>query len=198
MRRKRNVRKLLIPRYFLGLCPRVARDAPPRPWVRCCGGGEQVNTKRQRRYVGQREFARELDVAPSYVAKLVQQGKIPTIGGRIDREAALKALEAEAAAKAGSGESYYSARAKLVQVQSHLKLLELQQRRGELVRAEEMREAATRVFARCRDRLLRIHLEVRQRYPAHPEVAAAVDERVRAALEELSRGLLPMPGADGA
>jgi hypothetical protein len=122
--------------------------------------------------LSQRAYAKSRGVSPQYVNKLVLQGKIPTVEGKINPAKADAAIErgrdpahdlqrkqpvsqvpVQREQSAGSV-SFLQARTVREQIKAKLDKLEYDRRTGKLVEAEKVKEAAESAFKNTRDRLL--------------------------------------------
>jgi hypothetical protein len=129
--------------------------------------------------LSQRAYAKSRGVSPQYVNKLVLQGKIPTVEGKINPVKADAAIERGRdpahdlqrkqpvpAVPSGTGTrvqvreqspgsvSFLQARTVREQIKAKLDKLEYDRRTGKLVEAEKVKEAAESAFKNTRDRLL--------------------------------------------
>lgn len=122
--------------------------------------------------ISQRAYAKSKNVSPQYINKLVQQGKIKTVDGKIDAAKADAAIErsrdpahdlqrkpvASAAPiirEQNPGQvTFLQARTVREQIKAKLDKLEYDRRTGKLVESEKVKEVAENAFKNVRDRFL--------------------------------------------
>lgn len=140
------------------------------------------------RLVGQREAARELGLAVSYVNRLYHGGRLPLVDGRIDLEGARRALAQEQAEREAQRERGQAARtlfmqckAKREQAQYERLMSKLVDRDAVAIAGARIREATIARLRRVPDELQPALAEIGAPPNARQLIAAAID----AALEEL-------------
>lgn len=151
-----------------------------------------------------RAYARRRGVSPEAVSKAVADGRLreaivrdvrgaPKIANieLADREweANTRPRIDHAPTDDGAADAYHSARARRETAQADMAELELAERRGRLIDAEEARADVIKAFSLVKTRLLAVPSRVGQRVPLlADQVVPIVDELIREALEELAGG----------
>lgn len=161
--------------------------------------------------VSKGEYAKRKGWSAPYLSKLIKQGKVPTIGKKIDPEAADAAL-----AKRGTGklqprpkvnavkraapksdeklmsdEDFMAARTRREIADANLKEVELAQRRSELVDREETVHEWTALISNAKSKLLQFSAKLAQRLTgveSTAQIKAIVDADVYDVLTELAKG----------
>jgi hypothetical protein len=144
--------------------------------------------------LSQREYAKRRGVRHSAVQKAIASGRIHTVQGRIDPDAADREWAANTAGKitqpetAASGNSRGTSRAVRELYEARLRKLEWEQKSGELVAVAPINAWVASMIIRARDILLRIGPELRDRLAQETDpnrVQELLDAEHRRALREL-------------
>jgi len=151
--------------------------------------------------ISQREYARRKGWSSPYVNKLVQQGKIPTVGGKIDPRKADAALKVNRGGKidnppsqvpaqpAGQISPFVQARTVHETYRAKSAKLEYEQLNRKLVDSDRVIEVAEKAFANVRVRLRAIPKSLAGVLPANQnaaEIERMLSDAIDAALGSLA------------
>lgn len=139
--------------------------------------------------VSQREYGRLRNISSAWVSRLVREGKIPSVGGRIDVVKADQAL-ADQAAEKGDAITLAESTRRWRLACARLRELELQTRKGQVIELGEVMHAQMQVNSNIRSRLLQLGSKLAQRLTGHEGMAkikTLVDAEVYETLTELSQ-----------
>ena len=155
--------------------------------------------------VSARQYAEHRGVSHTAVQKALRQGRIrATVDGRVDVEQAdrdwarnTSPMNAPRVDATMGGPAYAQARAVREQYLARLAKMDFERRSGELVRADEVRDALSQMVRNTRDRLLSIPdrmAAVLAMESDQTRVNRLLSDEIREALLELSRQVIRAPG----